>query len=147
MMYVWGLSWTNLYCLLMVEKLLMDKQVAGWTTAYGDFLTFATVRGAGHMVPFAQPARSLVLFQTFLLGKDLPKNPWTCANWVAWDEVKPFLWQDCRCNFIVFHLQAFSIPEIFIRWVSQTSYLYSAKSVLNNTGLSCILRYSMPLHE
>lgn len=47
-------------------------QVAGWTTVYGDLLTFATVRGASHMVPYSQPARALHLFKAFLSGKDLP---------------------------------------------------------------------------
>ncbi|GLJ25039.1 hypothetical protein SUGI_0479230 [Cryptomeria japonica] len=51
-----------------------NGQVAGWATAYGKILTFATVRGAAHMVPFSQPSRSLVLFQTFLSGKDLPNK-------------------------------------------------------------------------
>lgn len=49
-----------------------EGQVAGWTTVYGDLLTFATVRGASHMVPYSQPARALHLFRTFLSGKDLP---------------------------------------------------------------------------
>ncbi|KAH9308192.1 hypothetical protein KI387_036103 [Taxus chinensis] len=49
-----------------------NGQVAGWATAYGNILTFATVRGAAHMVPYSQPSRSLALFQTFLSGKDLP---------------------------------------------------------------------------
>ncbi|XVF63990.1 hypothetical protein PTKIN_Ptkin09bG0131300 [Pterospermum kingtungense] len=35
-------------------------------------LTFVTVRGAGHFVPSYQPARALVLFSSFLVGKLLP---------------------------------------------------------------------------
>lgn len=50
-------------------------QVAGWTTSYGNLLTFATVRGASHMVPYAQPSRALGLFQSFLFDKDLPSKP------------------------------------------------------------------------
>lgn len=46
-------------------------QVGGWTTTFGN-LTYATVRGAAHMVPYTQPQRALVLFQAFLNGKRLP---------------------------------------------------------------------------
>eukprot|EP01018_Ginkgo_biloba_P039224 Gb_00876 [translate_table: standard] len=49
-----------------------ERQVAGWTTAYGNLLTFATVRGAAHMVPYSQPARALKFFRAFLSGMDLP---------------------------------------------------------------------------
>ncbi|KAL3533060.1 hypothetical protein ACH5RR_006581 [Cinchona calisaya] len=48
-------------------------QVGGWTEVY-EGLTFATVRGAGHEVPLFQPKRALVLFQSFLAGKALPKS-------------------------------------------------------------------------
>ncbi|KAK2450704.1 serine carboxypeptidase [Trifolium repens] len=34
-------------------------QVAGWTQTYGDNLTFATTRGAGHATPTSQPRRVL----------------------------------------------------------------------------------------
>ncbi|EFJ27736.1 serine carboxypeptidase-like enzyme [Selaginella moellendorffii] len=51
----------------------LGGQVAGWTQVYGN-LTYATIRGAAHMVPYAQPARALLLFQTFLSGQTLPKN-------------------------------------------------------------------------
>ncbi|PON76311.1 Serine carboxypeptidase-like [Parasponia andersonii] len=49
-------------------------QVAGWATEYGNLLTFATVRGAAHMVPYAQPSRSLHLFSSFVRGRRLPNN-------------------------------------------------------------------------
>lgn len=49
-------------------------QVAGWATEYGNLLTFATVRGAAHMVPYAQPSRALHLFSTFVRGRRLPNN-------------------------------------------------------------------------
>ncbi|XP_009792407.1 serine carboxypeptidase 24-like [Nicotiana sylvestris] len=49
------------------------SQVGGWTEVY-DGLTFATVRGAGHEVPLFQPRRAFILFQSFLAGKELPKN-------------------------------------------------------------------------
>ncbi|GFY99923.1 serine carboxypeptidase-like 46 [Actinidia rufa] len=47
--------------------------VGGWTQVYGDILSFATIRGASHEVPFSQPARSLVLFKAFLEGRPLPE--------------------------------------------------------------------------
>ena len=50
----------------------MDKQVAGYVTKYegpraNDF-TFATVKGAGHMVPQYKPKQGLALFKSFVLG-------------------------------------------------------------------------------
>ncbi|KAG5050409.1 hypothetical protein JHK85_011512 [Glycine max] len=49
-------------------------QVGGWVTEYGNLLTFATVRGAAHMVPYAQPSRALHLFSSFVLRKRLPNT-------------------------------------------------------------------------
>ncbi|XP_027331668.1 serine carboxypeptidase-like 42 isoform X2 [Abrus precatorius] len=49
-------------------------QVGGWVTEYGNLLTFATVRGAAHMVPYAQPARALHLFSSFVRGRRLPNT-------------------------------------------------------------------------
>lgn len=49
-------------------------QVGGYATEYGNLLTFATVRGASHMVPFAQPARALTLFESFVRGQRLPNT-------------------------------------------------------------------------
>ncbi|WJX40350.1 Serine carboxypeptidase-like 42 [Trifolium repens] len=49
-------------------------QVGGWVTEYGNLLTFATVRGAGHMVPYGQPSRALHLFSSFVLNKRLPNT-------------------------------------------------------------------------
>ncbi|GLU07057.1 hypothetical protein SLE2022_240340 [Rubroshorea leprosula] len=49
-------------------------QVAGWATEYGNLLTFATVRAASHMVPYAQPSRALHLFSSFVHGRRLPNN-------------------------------------------------------------------------
>jgi serine carboxypeptidase-like clade 2 len=48
------------------------KQVAGWVQVYENILSFATVRGAAHEVPFSQPERSLVLFKAFLQGQPPP---------------------------------------------------------------------------
>ncbi|XP_016465881.1 serine carboxypeptidase-like 45 [Nicotiana tabacum] len=49
------------------------QQVGGWTVVYDNILSFATVRGASHEVPFSQPERSLVLFKSFLEGRALPE--------------------------------------------------------------------------
>ncbi|PKI57485.1 hypothetical protein CRG98_022136 [Punica granatum] len=49
-------------------------QVGGWATEYGNLLTFATVRGAAHMVPYAQPSRALHLFSSFIRGRRLPNT-------------------------------------------------------------------------
>ncbi|XP_022154448.1 serine carboxypeptidase-like 42 [Momordica charantia] len=49
-------------------------QVGGWAIEYGNLLTFATVRGAAHMVPYAQPARALHLFSSFVHGRRLPNS-------------------------------------------------------------------------
>ncbi|KAL5715036.1 Serine carboxypeptidase-like 42 [Ranunculus cassubicifolius] len=49
-------------------------QVGGWAIEYGNLLTFATVRGASHMVPYAQPGRALQLFKSFVGGGRLPNT-------------------------------------------------------------------------
>ncbi|XP_022141701.1 serine carboxypeptidase-like 42 [Momordica charantia] len=49
-------------------------QVGGWAIEYGNILTFATVRGASHMVPYAQPSRALHLFSSFVRGRRLPNS-------------------------------------------------------------------------
>mmetsp|Transcript_30867 Transcript_30867/g.55249 ORF Transcript_30867/g.55249 Transcript_30867/m.55249 type:complete len:524 (-) Transcript_30867:216-1787(-) len=49
----------------------LDGQVAGWTEAFTNGLTFATVRGAGHMVPYTQPQRAFDLISKFLKGQPL----------------------------------------------------------------------------
>lgn len=46
-------------------------QVGGYVVEYAQGLTFATVRGAGHMVPYVQPARAAKLARSFLEGKPL----------------------------------------------------------------------------
>ena len=50
------------------------KQVGGSAIQYGNLLTFATVRGAGHTVPYSQPERALHLFNSFVRGKMLPNS-------------------------------------------------------------------------
>ncbi|EOA32143.1 hypothetical protein CARUB_v10015394mg [Capsella rubella] len=51
------------------------EQVGGWVTEYGNILTFATVRGAAHMVSYAQPSRGLHMFSSFVRGQRLPNKP------------------------------------------------------------------------
>ncbi|KAA3483886.1 serine carboxypeptidase-like 45 isoform X4 [Gossypium australe] len=58
------------------------KQVGGWTQSFGKvrrgqnltFLTFATVRGAAHEVPYTSPSQALTLFQAFLRRSPLALN-------------------------------------------------------------------------
>ncbi|KAL3634765.1 hypothetical protein CASFOL_021819 [Castilleja foliolosa] len=54
---------------------IVANQAAGWTQEYGKLLSYATIRGASHDVPFTQPERSLVLFTSFLNGEPLPSPP------------------------------------------------------------------------
>jgi len=46
-------------------------QVGGFVTEYGQNFSFATVKGAGHMVPQYAPLPALVMFQSVLAGKPL----------------------------------------------------------------------------
>ncbi|KAB2022916.1 hypothetical protein ERO13_D07G222800v2 [Gossypium hirsutum] len=59
-----------------------QKQVGGWTQSFGGAdangknvtnLTFATVRGAAHEVPFTSPSQALTLFHSFVNGIPLPR--------------------------------------------------------------------------
>ncbi|XP_058764819.1 serine carboxypeptidase-like 45 isoform X2 [Vicia villosa] len=56
------------------EAWFQGGQVAGWTQEYGNFLTFATIKGAGHSAGKFQPERTLVMWKAFLEGKPLPKR-------------------------------------------------------------------------
>ena len=46
-------------------------QVGGWTVEHAGGLTFASVRGAGHMVPLTQPERALWLFSKWVAQEEL----------------------------------------------------------------------------
>ncbi|CAK94915.1 unnamed protein product (macronuclear) [Paramecium tetraurelia] len=50
-----------------------DLDLAGWVTYY-DKLTFAVVRGAGHMVPQDQRQNGFELFQSFIYNLILPEH-------------------------------------------------------------------------
>ncbi|BBN16519.1 serine carboxypeptidase-like clade II [Marchantia polymorpha subsp. ruderalis] len=61
-------SWIRTLDLKIVEDwrpYYLNQQVAGYVTKF-DNMTFATVRGAGHMVPYTQPERGLYLFGNFI---------------------------------------------------------------------------------
>ncbi|CAK7330954.1 unnamed protein product [Dovyalis caffra] len=51
-----------------------NQEVGGYVQVYKGDLTFATVRGAGHMVPSVQPVRALSLISHFLAGTPLPTS-------------------------------------------------------------------------
>ena len=55
--------------------LLLLLQVGGYTEGYnnGNF-NFVTVRNAGHMVPYMQPARAFAVFKAFLHQQDMPRR-------------------------------------------------------------------------
>ncbi|PIA27944.1 hypothetical protein AQUCO_07400052v1 [Aquilegia coerulea] len=58
------------------------KQIGGWAQSFGlvtdgknvTYLTYATVRGAAHEVPFTSPSQALTLFRAFLAGSPLPSK-------------------------------------------------------------------------
>lgn len=66
----------------MLERELSVLQVGGWAQSFGGlkdgknvtFLTYATVRGAAHEVPFTSPSQALTLFRAFLTGSPLPMH-------------------------------------------------------------------------
>jgi carboxypeptidase C (cathepsin A) len=46
-----------------------DGQVAGYAVRFQEGLTFATVKGGGHMVPQTQPAASQHMLGLWLQGQ------------------------------------------------------------------------------
>lgn len=61
-------AWLNYLPLKVVKEWrpwTLNNQVGGYVTEY-DKLTFSTIRNAGHMVPYTQPARGLHLFESFI---------------------------------------------------------------------------------
>jgi len=53
------------------DDALGSQGVAGFVTDYKEGISFATVKGAGHMVPQFKPIPALVMFQRFLAGQKL----------------------------------------------------------------------------
>ena len=56
------------------------SQIAGYKTVYEHGFTFATVKGAGHMVPQYQPQRAFDLFSSWITTKQLPAATSPPAN-------------------------------------------------------------------
>lgn len=50
---------------------LVNKQVAGYVTKYNKNFAFASIKGAGHMVPQTRPVEALAMVTRFLAGQDL----------------------------------------------------------------------------
>lgn len=50
-----------------------QREVGGWSQKYQG-LTYVTVRGAGHEVPYTQPKRAMVLFKHFLKNHPMPSS-------------------------------------------------------------------------
>ncbi|VVA92516.1 unnamed protein product [Arabis nemorensis] len=61
---------------LTVDKIwrtwFSEGEVGGYTEKYKEKITYATVRGAGHMVPTDQPIRAFTLFTSFIRNNPLP---------------------------------------------------------------------------
>lgn len=63
------------------SRLTLELQVGGWSQSFGAFrdgknvtnLTFATVRGGAHEVPFTSPSEALTLFRSLLTRSPLPR--------------------------------------------------------------------------
>lgn len=55
-------------------------QVAGYAVEYASGLTFATVKGAGHMVPETNPVQALAMFERFVSGRSLHSETTTAAQ-------------------------------------------------------------------
>ncbi|CAL5087964.1 unnamed protein product [Urochloa decumbens] len=53
----------------------VNMEVGGYVQQYKGGFTFASVRGAGHMVPSYQPERALILLDSFLKGELPPYIP------------------------------------------------------------------------
>jgi len=66
-------GWTDSLNLPLVadwQPWFVNSQVAGYVRAYNQ-LTYATIKGSGHMVPQFKPAQSLYFFQQFLNDQPL----------------------------------------------------------------------------
>jgi carboxypeptidase C (cathepsin A) len=50
---------------------LVNQQVAGYVTKYNSNFAFASIKGAGHMVPQTRPVEALAMFTRYLAGQDL----------------------------------------------------------------------------
>lgn len=55
--------WVRQYSLPVDTRVPPPPQVAGYVVDYGHGLSYATVKGAGHMVPETNPREALAMFQ------------------------------------------------------------------------------------
>ena len=72
-LFLMKVSMRNLITFMTSECLCL--QVGGYVQQYKGGFTFASVRGAGHMVPSSQPVRGLALLDSFLKGMLPPYVP------------------------------------------------------------------------
>ena len=57
-------------------------QVVGWTQAYGhtmkgkqeSILTYTTIRGGGHEIPYTNPSEALTLYISFIIALPFPSS-------------------------------------------------------------------------
>lgn len=56
-----------------------DTNVAGYVQAGGN-LTFAVIKGAGHIAPYDQPERTLDMITRFISGQSFPNHPNPITN-------------------------------------------------------------------
>ena len=65
----------NLVSMKFMTSECLRLQVGGYVQQYKGGFTFASVRGAGHMVPSFQPERGIALLDSFLKGMLPPYVP------------------------------------------------------------------------
>ena len=71
--WIWGLNLneTTTWAPWKFVDAQDDGQTAGFVTKFEGGMSFATVHGAGHMVPGDQPARALDMITKFVKGQPL----------------------------------------------------------------------------
>lgn len=110
-------------------------QVGGWVTEYGNLLTFATVRGAAHMVPYAQPSRALHLFSSFVRGRRLPNNTRpSIYDWWAKDHRLLF-----KCLFLnlIHSFLNFILPKAISPFLSSDNTMKNQREIIETLYSSC----------
>lgn len=110
-------------------KLISCFQVGGWTQVFGDVLSFATIRGASHEVPFSQPERSFVLFKAFVGGQPLPET--------FWSSLAREIGSAFACFLVCSNLQMWEISN-FVRMMSKELVIvkYVQKNVSNYAAIN-----------
>lgn len=67
---------------IISDLLKAGLQVAGWTQAYGhtvkgkqeSILTYTTIRGGGHEMPYTNPSEALTLYRSFIRALPFPSS-------------------------------------------------------------------------